>query len=421
MHDAQLAMRLRGKSRHRKVLEIQRRHFDSTARLCGLASAEPLIERILALTPTVIQQAQHGLPGVFAAGAGENAGKIGRDGEAVRSGWSLSSGVRVRLRTGRSAMLIKKADDKRKRLQLLESLQDSPLLDTRQKGWLREEQERVKRGLEGERDAAFHIDSVLRDGQSTVVLHDLRFVVDDEVAQIDHLIFNRLMDFVLVETKCYAGNVEINEAGEFTVRYGRSKEFGVASPVAQSERHARVLAKLLERLGITGRLGSQPRFHHLVMFHPKAIIQRPDAKRLDTGNIIKADQFGQWRERWIDEASSINLLSGALNMRGADTIKEWAQMLVRQHRPADLLALPEFMQPREMSAAPVTVAAPEPISALPTSEPSNHAEPSKRLICAHCNSKISYAEGKYCWNNSKRFGGLQYCREHQTSVGVSPA
>ena len=37
----------------------------------------------------------------------------------------------------------------------------------------------------------------------------------------------------------------------------------------------------------------------------------------------------------------------------------------------------------------------------------------KKLICAHCREKISFPEGKFCWNNAKRFGGLQYCREHQ--------
>lgn len=306
-------------------------------------------------------------------------------------------------------MLFKKADDKTKRLRLLEDLQASPVLDARQKNWLKEELWRVKQGLDGERDAAFHIDSLMRDGANTAVLHDLRFVVDGEVAQIDHLLFDRVLDFILVETKCYAGDVEINDVGEFTVRYNSGKRFGVASPLAQSERHARVLAKLLDRLGITGRLGTQPKFHHLVMFHPKAIIQRPDTKRMDTSNVIKADQFAQWRDRWLDSPSTLTALTSILNVRGRDTLKEWAELLVREHQPADLLALPDFMQPRA--------------SELPMGHASSVAEqapaiaPTKRLICASCNAKISYAEGKFCWSNEKRFGGLQYCREHQALPG----
>jgi len=65
VHDAKLAMNLRGKNRHRKLFEIQQRHFDSTAQLCGLDSANALIERILALKPRVIEQAQQGLPHGF--------------------------------------------------------------------------------------------------------------------------------------------------------------------------------------------------------------------------------------------------------------------------------------------------------------------------------------------------------------------
>jgi hypothetical protein len=32
-----------------------------------------------------------------------------------------------------------------------------------------------------------------------------------------------------------------------------------------------------------------------------------------------------------------------------------------------------------------------------------------------CGTKISFAEGKHCWNNAGRLGGLQYCREHQAA------
>ncbi len=56
-------------------------------------------------------------------------------------------------------MLIKSADDKSKRLELLRSLQSSPVLDAKQKAWLRDEWGRTTRGIQGERDAAFHINS----------------------------------------------------------------------------------------------------------------------------------------------------------------------------------------------------------------------------------------------------------------------
>lgn len=311
-------------------------------------------------------------------------------------------------------MLFKPADDKTPRLRLLEALQQSTLLDRRQKEWLKSEHVRVKRGLEGEREAAFHIDSLMRDGPNTAVLHDLRLEVDGETAQIDHLVFNRMLDFILVETKCYSGDVQINAAGEFTVQYGKGKRHGVASPLAQSERHGRVLAKVLERVGISGRLGTRPKFHHLVMFHPKAIITRPPAESFDTSNVIKADHFAQWRERWMERAAGGSAVSALLNLRGRDTLKDWAELLCRAHQPADLLALPDFMRPAEPQRPLSPSLAPEPAEAATAD--AAEALP-RRLICATCGAKLSFAEGRFCWNQPERFGGLQYCRAHQAAVG----
>lgn len=81
-------------------------------------------------------------------------------------------------------MILKSADDKSKRLALLEELQRSPMLDESQKKWLRDELMRLKKGIQGERDSAHYLDSYFKDGENHVVLHDLRFVVNGDVAQI---------------------------------------------------------------------------------------------------------------------------------------------------------------------------------------------------------------------------------------------
>jgi len=324
-------------------------------------------------------------------------------------------------------MLLKSADDKSKRLALLEELQQSQLLDFTQKKWLREELMRLKKGIQGERESAHYLDSYFKDGENHVVLHDLRFVVDGDVAQIDHLIFNRSAGIYLLETKNYSGNLVINEQGEFTVEYEDAR-FGIPSPIEQSLRHERVLSKLLENLDIVGRTQKQAEFHHVVMLHPKAIIQRPPSKVFDSSNVIKADQFPTWHQHYVEKMGVGTIFKSLLNMRSLDTLKEWGEKLMRQHRPADMLALPDFMRPKEPIRGGVPVAAlvtPKPSagaapvaqsqgygnSSVPAAKPVE--EPAKRLICAHCGAKISYPEGKFCWNNAKRFGGVAYCREHQ--------
>src|SRR5450759_4282615 len=148
-------------------------------------------------------------------------------------------------------MLLKSADDKSKRAALLEELQQSQLLDAFQKKWLREELMRFTKGLQGERDSAHYLDNYFKGGENHVVLHDLRFVVDGEPAQIDQLIINRMSHMYLLETKNYACNLVINDYGEFTAEYGNAR-FGIPSPMEQSRRHERVLARLLERLEIVG-------------------------------------------------------------------------------------------------------------------------------------------------------------------------
>lgn len=315
-------------------------------------------------------------------------------------------------------MLTKSADDKSKRLALLQDLQKSPLLDARQKEWLRDELRRCKYGIDGEREAAFYLDRHYKDSQNNVLLHDLRFQVDGDVAQIDHLLINRTGYMVLIETKNYSGDVEVNDHGEFTVRYGRER-FGIPSPFEQSRRQARVLARLLERLEIGSRTDKLPDFHNVVMMHPKAIIKRPSPKTFDTGFLIKADQFLAWHEKLVEGIRSGALIKALFNMRSLETIQEWGEKLKRQHRPQDPLTLPDFMQPRPH---PPHVA--EPVQPMPKAtavplaptvqEPAPAVAPvAKKLICAHCGIKISYPEGKFCWNNANRFGGLQYCREHQ--------
>jgi serine/threonine-protein kinase HipA len=63
-----LAMALRGGSKHYRVAEITRRHFNLTARQCGLgADMEPVIADVVSKTPAVIEKVGATLPKGFPA------------------------------------------------------------------------------------------------------------------------------------------------------------------------------------------------------------------------------------------------------------------------------------------------------------------------------------------------------------------
>jgi hypothetical protein len=229
----------------------------------------------------------------------------------------------------------------------------------------------------------------------------------------------------LIETKNYAGNLLINGHGEFTADYDGDR-FGIPSPIEQSHRHEQLLIRLLDTLGISMRTAKGMQFHHVVLLHPKAIIERPPSMQFDTSMVIKADQFPSWHKNFVEkELGIINTFKAVANLRGVDTITEWGEKLLRLHRPADLLALPDFMNPREVPTRQLATPPPKSHTVSRATSPSVQQAPvgaipppdgsaTRKLICAHCNSKISFPEGKFCWNNSKRFGGLQYCREHQS-------
>jgi hypothetical protein len=111
----------------------------------------------------------------------------------------------------------------------------------------------------------------------------------------------------------------------------------------------------------------------------------------------RRDQFPPWHAKFADKIGSGAIFKALLNVRSMETLVEWGEKLKRQHRAPDLLALPDFMTPKRMAATPAV----------------SDAAPAKKLRCAQCGAKISYPEGKFCWNNSQRFNGLQYCRDHQ--------
>jgi serine/threonine-protein kinase HipA len=64
--DIKLAMALLGKNRHYHMHNIQRRHFNSTAKRVGYGeNAEPLLQELIARTPEVVAQVQAELPQGF--------------------------------------------------------------------------------------------------------------------------------------------------------------------------------------------------------------------------------------------------------------------------------------------------------------------------------------------------------------------
>lgn len=102
---------------------------------------------------------------------------------------------------------------------------------------------RVKAGVHAERQMAHYLDRQFASSDKFLVLHDLRFTHDGEVAQIDHLVVHPF-GVAIVESKSVSEAVRINAQGEWERRW-RGVWQGMPDPLLQGERQATLLKRLL--------------------------------------------------------------------------------------------------------------------------------------------------------------------------------
>lgn len=191
----------------------------------------------------------------------------------------------------------------------------------------------MRAGIKGEQESAYFIDFENAASTNRVVLHDLRFEVNGRIAQIDHLMINRLLDVYVFETKHFNTGIKITEEGEFLRWNDYKKTFeGMPSPLEQNERHITVLKDVFERIDMPSRLGIRlsPTFHTLVLIAPNARIDRP--KNFDTSRVIKADSLSKTLRKDIDDTGMLGAFSLA-KVVTLETIENIGRQLFMKHRP----------------------------------------------------------------------------------------
>lgn len=300
-------------------------------------------------------------------------------------------------------MLIKAADDKQPQLDILDALLTRPGLEARTRKSIEEEIWGVRAGARAERDAAYEIEFQFGASRNTMTIHDLRIEVDGRVAQIDHLILNRMSDIWVCESKSFAGGVRINDHGEWSMYAGR-KMIGIASPIEQNKRHLAVLKDVFAKglVASPKHLGISyaPGFKSLILVSNSARIDRPAgttaARMRGLDAVIKCEQLDRTIEDDVDQKSPAALLK----LIGRETVETMARELVALHRPmsfdwAARFGLPPF--------ARVDVnAAPRPTGSRPP--------------CSSCGSWVSDKVIGFCEADAARFGGAIFCFDCQKKV-----
>lgn len=144
-------------------------------------------------------------------------------------------------------------------------------------------------GMEGEKNVSYEIKNSYI---PMLVLHDIRIEDGESVAQMDYILITK--SFILVlETKALSGDITVNESGEF-IRYFKNKtgkvyrKEGIYSPVAQNERHVRILTEYLKKNKI---IKKYPIYSCVVIANSKSVINKYKAPKEIQSQIIKYDQL----------------------------------------------------------------------------------------------------------------------------------
>jgi|MTBAKMStandDraft_1061839.scaffolds.fasta_scaffold03189_4 hypothetical protein len=293
-------------------------------------------------------------------------------------------------------------DSKQEEIEQLSSLLKGDIAPN-QRFLIERELKAVKNGAHGEKDAAYYIDFYYGKSKNWAIIHDLRIEYEDQVAQIDHILINRLFDMYVLESKNYSYRIKITQEGEFQAYYGK-QFFGIPSPIEQNKRHIHLLGHFLKtseilpkRIGITIR----PKFKNFILFSPKVVITRPTGKTLDTSMIIKADALKTKLDEEVDKVNPISDLTSMGKISSFSTVEEMANKLASFHKPIKL----DF---RAKFGLPVETYSKQQESPEQAKEYQKKFGSSK-FYCAKCKKPISEKAAKFCWQNKSKFGGKPYC------------
>ncbi|MFH6973723.1 nuclease-related domain-containing protein [Neisseria sp. 23W00296] len=340
-------------------------------------------------------------------------------------------------------MIIKHAENRNQDIEELTALLALPYVDEPTKRKIKTEIRKIHAGMAGEKEAAYHIDFHFGNpSKNWAVIHDFRVEYEGRVAQIDHLLLNRMMEIYICESKNFNEGVAINENGEFSYLY-EGKTYGMPSPIEQNERHRLLLKKMFDdgEIAVPTRLGlrMKPAFYHLILIGNSAQIHRPqngkNVKYLD--RIIKSEQVRKRVEKDIDEVSIAGSLA-VMKTISRETLYEFAEYLASFHRPSKYNWKARFgiSEPAALHVPPVQ-AAPQPQpqnsapQAAPPSPPAQTEPPvqtvpaqaapdtqqaaaaQKRYFCADCRKSVSENAARYCWSRKALFQNRIYCFDCQ--------
>lgn len=248
-------------------------------------------------------------------------------------------------------MIIKPRDGKDGDIATLKSLRTRVTAGSHQHSLISKELAFVRAGDQAEEEMAFLLRHDYGESKELAVINDLRIVVGDRSAQIDHLIIHNSLTIFVVETKSVSEGIRILDHGEF-LRWNKYKGAyeGMASPLAQNERHIAVLQDALTPVLQGRRLVYVP----VVTVSKNARILRTDA--FDTSNVLTADLLDKFVRERLPSTSQQQSLS-------ADELEKFGRTIAAWHAPIQIDYAAKFgiKEPQASSPPPTWRSSPHPV------------------------------------------------------------
>jgi len=305
-------------------------------------------------------------------------------------------------------MIIKTMDSKRDEIEELSSLLNEKI--TPNQGFeIERELKAIRSGVLGEKDAAYYINFYFGESKNWAVIHDLRIEYEDQVAQMDHILMNRMFEIYILESKNYSYKITITSEGEFKACAER-KYYGVPSPIEQNKRHIHLLERFLKAKEIfPKRMGIpiSPRLKSFILISPKSIITRPPEKGFDASMVIKADTLRTKIDEEVEKTSAAAVLALISKVSSSSTLERVARRLVRYHRPHKTDWRRKFGIPAE---------SPSSYEKVPVQKNGGLGiKDSSKYFCFKSKKGVSEKVAKFCFQSSLKFGWKTYCFNCQKS------
>jgi hypothetical protein len=304
---------------------------------------------------------------------------------------------------------IKAADGREADLAALRGLLGRPDVDAPTRARIEREIRTIAAGVSGERDAAYEIEFHYGKRTNRVTIHDLRLEVDGRVAQIDHLIIDRLLTIWVCESKHFTEGVAVNDHGEWS-RFWGGRPSGIPSPVEQNRKHIAVLRDVFDQglVDLPRRLGVrlEPDIRSVVLVSNGARISRPRSKAAAAAagldQVIKVERL----KGLIDDDLDARHFTTLRRVVSEETVQRIGRELAALHRPAP---------PTDWAARFGLVAVTPPATPSPTARQASKSGRGRDSgkVCASCGIAVSVGVARYAEEHADRFGGRILCMDCQ--------